>query len=327
MLPLSLLALRAPDPAARFDAFMKAHPAFVATVEASVGGKAAGTGTLRVARPRLLRWDAKGTGFDFSVTSTPEQYVAVERVSKTYDERAPIGGFRLYEARVSPAQDLIPGFLLAGSAANALGGGKPTVTAVAGGDELHATVQSQMGPVELRLVVAPDGQPLRFSSSAGARSWRVLAFAAAKADPAPFRLAPPLGTVPYALPELPTPLAVGEAAPLVGWKKGGRAVDLNEPSRGRPRLLAVLGVDSPPSKSARPFLIDLSRSLPVFLIEKGGVEDPTGALMKRLSPPGTPMFYLVGPDGTVKNLWFGFDPAQGRAWEDEVRAAAKALVK
>ncbi len=324
VLPL-LPVFHAADPAARFDAYMKARPAFVATVEASSGGQRVGTGILRVARPRLLRFDAKGAGFDYSMASTPEAYVEIERTERVYDERTSIGGFRIYPSRIDPdAQGLIPNFLLAGSTAGAFSGLKPTVAAVAGGDELRATAQTQMGPVDLRLLVAPDGQPLRFSSTGGGstRNWRVVSIIPGKADPAPFRLAPPLGYVPHALPEMPTPLAIGEPAPLVGWRKGGRAVDLNDPQRGLPRLLAVLGTDSPPSRSARPFLIELGRSMPVFLIEKGSVEDPSGALIKKLSPPGTPMFYLVGPDGTVRKLWFGFDPAKGKAWEDEVRAAA-----
>ena len=200
------------------------------------------------------------------------------------------------------------------------GGLKPTVAAVEGGDEMRATAQTPQGPLELRLLVDPQGRPVRFS--AGPRAWRVTAFDPGTADPAAFRLELPLGYVPYALPEMPAPLAIGEAAPLVGWRKGGRTVDLNEPRRGKPRLLAVLDAERP-SRVARPFLIELGRTVPVFLIEKGGVEDPTGALLKRLSPSGTPMFYLVGPDGTVRKLWLGFDPAKGKAWIAEVREAAK----
>ena len=317
MLPALLFA---PDPVARLDAYLRGHPTFVAAFEASVGGKPAGKGVLRVARPRKLRLDVKGDGFDYSVSSTEGAYMEVERVEKTYDERPAIGGFRIYDPRLSPASSLLPSFLLAGSTAAIFGGQKPSVTPVGTGDELRATITTPQGPLELKLLVDAAGKPTRFSS--GPRSWRVTAFGAGTADEAVYRLEAPLGYVPFALPELPTPLAIGEAAPLVGWRKGGRAVDLNEPQRGRPRLLAVLDAETP-SRSARPFLLELGRTLPVLLVEKGGVEDPTGRLMKRLSPPGTPMFYLVGPDGTVEKLWFGFDPAKGKAWVAEVRAAAK----
>lgn len=326
VLPL-LFAVRVADPAARYDAFMKARPAFVATVEVSAAGHVLGTGTLRVARPHLLRFDAKGAAFDYSAASTPEAYVDLDRAQKTYDERPSTGGFRMYGSRVNGfAQGLLPSFLLPGTAVAALGGVKPTAATVKEGDELHSTSQTPMGPVDFRLVVGPQGQPLRFSVSGaipgGGKVWRVVSIASASSDPAPFRVVPPLGYTPFALPDLPIPLGIGEPAPLVGWRKGGQSLDLNEPDRGRPRLLAVLGTDSPPSAAARPFLIELGRSMPVLLLEKGGIEDPSGALMRKLSPPGTPMFYLVGADGTVKKLWFGFDPAKGKAWEDEVKAAA-----
>ncbi len=325
MLPVLAFALLAADPGERFDAFMKAHPAFRADFAVSASGRAAGKGTLRVARPHRLRFDVKGPGTDFSLESTPEAYVEVERTERTYDERASTGGFRTYESRISGAPTLLPGFLLAGTVANVFGGNKPIVAPVAGGDELRVTIQSPAGPVVLRLVVAPSGRPVAYSSEGprGDFAWRIAAFDAIGPDPTPFHVELPLGFVPHALPEMPVPLQVGEAAPLVGWRKAGKPVDLNEPDRGRPRLLAVLSPDSLPSRAARPFLIDLGRTMPVFLIEPGGVTDPSGSLMKRLSPPGTPMFYLVGPDGTVKKLWLGFDVAKGKAWEDEVRAAAK----
>lgn len=324
VLPFVPLLLAA-DPGARFDAFMKARPAFVATVEASVGGRTTGTGTLRLARPRQMRFDVKGAGLDYSILSTDKAYIEIDRIGKVYDERPPIGGVRVYEGRISPGQSLIPSFLIAGTAQALFGGEKPSVAAVAGGDEMRATLSGPAGTTEVRLVVDPSGKPLRFSASgpSGQRSWRVLSLGAPP-DEAAFRLTAPLGFVPFTLPELAAPLAIGEDVPLTGWRKGGRPVDLNEPQRGRPRLLAVLSPDSPPSRAARPFLIELGRSMPVFLLEPGGVEDPTGALMRKLSPPGTPMFYLVGPDGTVKKLWFGFDPAKGKSWEAEVLTAAKA---
>lgn len=329
MLPALAFALLAAEPAVRFDAFMKAHPTFLATLAFSSGGRTVGKGALRVARPRLLRFDAQGKGFDFTLVSTPEAYIEVERTQKVYDERPSTGGFRAYESRISGASAFLPGFLLSGTSKGLFGGLKTTVTAVPGGDEIHATAQTQTGPVELRLVVAPEGRPVAYSEKgAGSdREWRVTAVEAGTADPAAYRLEPPLGYVPHALPDLPAPLAIGEPAPLVGWRKGGRPLDLHDPQRGRARLLAVLDPASPPSRAARPFLVELGRTMPVFLLGPGDITDPSGALMKRLSPPGVPMFYLVGPDDAVKKLWFGFDPARGKAWEAEVLEAAKAGAK
>ena len=320
---LALLALAA-DPAARFDAFMKAHPTFVATVEVSAGGKKVGTGTLRFSRPRRLRFDFKGAGVDYAVSSTEASYIELDRAERIYDERPSTGGGQLYDPRVSGGRVALPSFLLQGRAASVLGP-KTTVAPVAGGDELRATVATQTGPLELRLRVDPKGRPLRFSqkSTQGERAWSVTSFADGKPDLAAYRLEAPLGYAPFALPEPPVPLQVGEAAPLTGWRKGGRTVDLREPQRGKPRLLAVLGTDCPASRAARPSLNTLAGAMPVFLIAPGEITDPSGALLKRLSPPGTPMFYVVGGDGAVKALWFGFDPAKAAAWEAEVRAAAQ----
>lgn len=325
MVPALAFALLATDPAARHEAFMKAHPSFVATVEYAVGGKVVGKGTLRVARPRRLRFDFKGSGIDYAVTSTEGAYMEIDHAGGIYDERPSTGGFRMYDSRVSPAQAFVPSFLLVGSTAGVLGGDKPKATEVAGGDELMTTTQTQSGPLEQRLTIDAQGRPIRFfqKGSGGSRAWRLLSFVDASADGASFRLEPPLGYVPFALPELPEPLAIGESAPLTGWRRGGKAVDLAEPQRGKPRLLAALGADCPASRAARPTLIALGKSLPVFLIGPGEITDPSGVLLKRLSPPGTPMFYLVGGDGKVKGLWFGFDAQKSDVWQNEVRAAAR----
>ena len=324
MVPALALFLLAAEPAARFDAFMKAHPTFVATVDFSAGGKAVGTGTLRLSRPRRMRFDFRGKGFDYGVSSTEAAYVEIDRIERVYDERPAIGGIRMYESRVSPAQGFLPGFLVAGVAAGVLGP-QATSTAVAGGDELRTTTMTETGPLERRLLVDPQGRPVRFwrKSNGEVREWRVTSFGEGKADPAGYVLEPPLGYVPHALPDLPYPLQIGDDAPLTGWRRGGAAVDLHEPQRGRPRLLAVLGADCPASAAARPSLAVLARSMPVLVIGPGEITDPSGAQMRRLSPPGTPMFYLVGVDGTVRGLWFGFDPAKAAAWQAEIAAAAK----
>lgn len=325
MIPVLALLAQVSDPGARFDAFMKARPNFVAVVDAVAGDRTIAHGTLRVVRPHRLRFDVKGTGFDYTVVSTESQYLEVERNERVYDEHASNGGLRIYDSRISGAPGFLPAFLLAGSTARLFGDLKTTVK----GDEIHGHMEGPMGLVDLTLTVNPQGQPLSFASrtSDGFHVWKVVSIQAAKDDPAAFHLTAPLGFVPHALPDLPFPLAIGENAPLTGWTKGGRPVDLNEPDRGRPRLLAVLGADCTPSRAARPFLIELGKTMPVFLIGPGDITDPTGQNLKRLSPPGTPMFYLVGPDGTVKKLWFGFDPAKGAAWETDVKAAAAEATK
>ncbi len=324
MVPALALLLTAADPIARYDAFMKAHPTFVATVEVSANGKAVGTGVLRLSRPHRLRFDFKAPGVDYSVCSVEKTYIELDRVEKVYDERPSTGGGSIYESRVSAAQGLLPSFLLHGAARATLGA-KTTAVAVAGGDEIRATVETPNGVIELRLLIDAKGQPLRFSQKGqgGERAWRVATFAKGKTDLAGYILEAPLGYVPVVLPELAYPLQPGEAAPLTGWRKGGQAVDLREPQRGKPRLLAVLGADCPVSRAARPTLASLARSMPVLNLGPGEITDPSGASLKRLSPPGTPMFYLVGGDGKVKALWFGFDPSKAAAWEAEVRAAAK----
>ncbi len=325
LLPLLGHGHTGPDPAARYDAFMKAHPTFVATLDVTSGGTVAKT-TLRVARAaRRLRFDAKADSLDYSVSSVETGYVELDRVSRKYDQRPSIGGFRVYESRFSSAPGLMPGFLLSAKTTAVLGIGKPKVTAVAGGDELHSTVTTQNGPLELRLVVDPQGKPVRFSrvGVGGSTAWRLTSFADVAPTLAPFQVVPTAGYVPYALPDLPTPLAIGETVPLTGWRQDGKAVDLGAIQRGKPRLLAVLGDDSPPSRAAEPFLKDLGKNLPVFVIGPGGITDPSGTRLRRLSPPGAPMFYLVGADGKVLKLWFGFEAAKGAAWEGEVRAAAQ----
>ena len=321
LLPLALALVRA-DPAARLDAYLKAHPSFLATFSAGAGGPPLVAGTLRVARPDRLRLDARGNGLDYTAVSTPATVLELDRIEKVYDQHPPIGGMRLYESRISGALGFLPRFLLAASVKGVFGNLKVEPV---GEGEMRATVQTQMGPAHLRLLVDPQGRPTLFASKGpdGTREWRISAIERSPADSPAFRVVPPTGYVPHALPDLPAPLAIGQAAPLTGWRKGGATIDLKDPRPGAPRLLAVLGTDCAPSRAARPFLIDLGRTMPVMLIEKDGIADPSGRLMARLSPPGTPMFYLVGADGKVRKLWFGFEAAKGAAWEAEVREAAK----
>lgn len=326
MLAACALAVLALDPAARLDAFLKAHPAFVAVTELSVNDKAVGRSTFRVQRDAArLRFDAKGAGYDYTLSETERGYLEVERVEKVYDEHPPIGGLALYESDLAGALALAPKYLLVDSADKMMGGQKATAT----GDELRANFQTQDGPVELRLLVGPDGSPQRFTSNAGGRtqSWKTVSFVSGTGTLPEYRIEVPLGFVPHRLPPLPTPLAIGSPAPLSGWQRLGKPLDLGVASPGKPRLLAVLGDDCAPSRAAKPFLVELGKSMPVFLIGKGEITDPAGGKLKLLSPPGTPMFYLVGGDGKVKNLWFGFDAAGGRAWEKEVLEAAQGAAK
>ncbi len=313
------------DPATRYDAFMKSHPSFVATVEASLNGHVVGTGVTRVSRPARMRFDFTGSGIDYILSSTELGFIELDRVEKEYDEHPSTGGLRLFESRLSDATGFFPTFLLPPSLKSLLGTQKPTVTPVSGGDELMVVIASPMGSTELRLVVDPEGRPAKFSSKgqSGLHSWRLLSFKPSSPDLSLFKVELPLGYVPFALPELPFPLQVGEEAPLTGWKRAGKPFDLGEPQRGKARLLAVLGSDCPASRAVRPSLAELAKSMPVLTIAPGEIVDPSGTLMKKLSPPGTPMFYLVGPDEKVTNLWFGFDATKAAEWTAQVKAAAK----
>jgi hypothetical protein len=313
------------DPATRYDAFMKSHPSFVATVEASANGQVIGTGVARVSRPQRIRFDFTGKGIDFTLSSTELGFVELDRVEGVYDEHPSTGALRLYESRISIAPTFFPFYLLPPSLKSLFGTQKPTITSVTGGDELQVTIVNPMGSTELRLVVDAEGRPVRFSQKGqnGVRSWRLVLFKSSGSEMPLFRVEPPLGYVPFTLPELPYPLQVGEEAPLTGWKRAGKPFDLGEPQRGKARLLAVLGADCPASKVVRPVLAELAKSMPVLIIAPGEIVDPSGTLIKKLSPPGTPMFYLVGPDEKVTNLWFGFDPAKAADWAAKVKAAAK----
>jgi hypothetical protein len=319
-------ALLAADPAARFDAFMKAHPTFVATFDVSIRGHAIGTETLRVSRPQRLRFDLKGSGIDYTLSSTEKGYVEIDRVDQSYDEHESPGGLRVFDSRIMPvSRNIFPHHVLITKMSAIFGSTKTTVSPVNGGDQISATITGPGGAIEVQLVVDSQGRPARFGEGRPGELtvWRLTSFKDSSPELANYRLEAPIGYVPFALPELPYPLQVGEPAPLTGWRRAGKPVDLAEPQRGRTRLLAVLGSDCPASKAVRPSLQRLAKSMPVLIIGPGDIVDPSGTLMKRLSPPGTPMFYMVGPDGKVTGLWFGFDATKAAAWESEIREAAQ----
>lgn len=317
---LALLAFPPSGPDTRFDAFMKAHPTFTAVVDVAQGRSSLRT-TIWIERPaKRLRFEAKGAGTDFGLSSTEKGYFEVNRVQRVYDEHEPLGRLTHYGSRISGAMGAFPNFLLAGSTKAVFQDLK--VTANARGDELSATFETERGKGQIHMGIDAQGRPVRYEieSPMGHIIWTLVSFSDMKGGLAATYRPLPMGYVPYALPEIPFPLAIGSAFPLRGWRQGNRSVDL---STAKGLLVAVLGSDCPPSASVRPSLARLEKQVPVAIVGPNGLSDPSGALLKKLSPPGTPMFYLVDRSGKVSKLWFGFDAQKAKDWEADVVASVK----
>ncbi|HEY0867400.1 MAG TPA: hypothetical protein VGE01_08480, partial [Fimbriimonas sp.] len=141
------------------------------------------------------------------------------------------------------------------------------------------------------------------------------------------RLEVPNGYVPYRLPTLYGPLAIGQTFPFAGWTNGRQQL-----AKGAATVYAVLGTDCAPSTSSLAALDEIRKSgTKVLLLSdatsvaaaKGRYFDPTGKSLAALSLTATPTFFRVGKDGKVSHLWMGYDPNKRKEFVRDVLAAPK----
>jgi hypothetical protein len=311
---IAILALhsKVSDPFQRFKSFNAVHPTLFVSFSTLVQNRPGIKGTFLIERPSRSLFTSFEGKDKFSASNTERGYVEIDTADRVYDESPSGGGIGVRSSRISSTSGLAPNVILFTDLKRALPAG-PTITVVGDADELHGTAKSQMGTTDVWATVDGQGEITRYRiKSVGPQGSSDLIWNFNYSFPSHLSLASfltplPLGYLPYALPPEPTPLQVGSMVPSQGWRMGGQTVELLDLAHHHPFLLAILD-DQPPSEMAREILA--LHNLRVLVVGRGGLADPSGDRLRLLNPPGAPMFYLVGGDGKVTNIWLGFDRSQ-----------------
>lgn len=329
---------------------MKSAKTFTANLRMTVSGAPdEGAGSISVKAPDYLVFKMKWGKSDYSFSVRQNDIVAIERESKTYREYGGIGGFFIPEPDISrtPAYGF-PAAIMAGTLKAMVPDGVPlkadgkgTIEGVAV-DYVSGTWQVQVGSITARAAIDGLGRPVEFerklSGNNGAFTRiRVGGYRVNEPmSPADFATPIPAGFVPETLPADSYPVNVGEKFPLKGWTALSGSANLETLTAKKVLFLAVGSPHCEASKRAAASVRAIAKSVE----SKGGVAaaistdpakgqspvfatipnfyDPKGQAFDRLRAPGTPMFFLIAPNGRVTRVWYGFDVAKTGAFSNDV---------
>jgi len=322
----------------------------------SAGGQYVGVGKLILEKPSSQRYTMKLGASDYLFIANPKGQIEIEHRRRRYREFPP-------DARLTSPAGLLsytpsiafPLPLIVGDVYSIL----PTNTRFAHGgeregpngleDRLSATYDTMMGRQTMILFIDKVGRLTRYELQGEKREDGFLSMTItnyAKNVPVPasnFRLEYPLGYVPDGLTPHEIPLQPGDKIALGEFlsSESGKKARLPAGSKG---VLAILfGADCEPSRrliqAAQEAKADLaSAGLEVALIAASSqAKSSSGFPQFRVASgdpfevflsPGTPLTFSIDPDGIVRQVWFGFDPAGlaqlKKEWAESVKIDGKA---
>lgn len=285
-----------------------------------------GSADLVMLRPNDFLYTMKLGGNDYAYSASDEGVVEVERSTMTYSTWPSWIGLISPESRFS---DMIAaGFPALFHSAWVTSSKWPTFE-YKGSDQINGEKTDHLYRLDpasgiYDFWIASDGRILRYRVNDGAGSAIQYTFSNYRFNGpvtlANLHVALPLGSNPYALPDVAIPLGIGKPFPTQGWQNSsGATVDI---SGGKPVLVVVVDEESDAAANMAEPLTAIGKSVAIAIVPDGPsakppttlaslplFTDPSGRLLEKLSFPGTPMCYLVAPDGTISKLWFGYDPA------------------
>jgi hypothetical protein len=322
--------------------FMKSAPAIEARFTVRQASGPAANATMLLQRGSKVRLDSKWRDSDYSFVTTKGGLMReLERSSRMYDEMEVNAPYAFPASEISSTPEFVLPFFIGSTDLRDVFGPNskktPLGPSTIDGNQVHGVrfeVMTQLGMEYGEFALKEDGtlvEARRYSRSADNRDkgriWRFDSIKSIPSIPAErMELDIPNGYVPYRLPDVPGPLAIGQPFPFAGWT-GGPAL-----KKGSRTLYALIGEDCPPGEASLPALKDLGAAgLKVVVLSeaanaasaKGRYYDPSGKSLDALMAPATPVYYLVGSDGKVQRLWMGYDPAKRKAWVSEIKAALK----
>jgi outer membrane lipoprotein-sorting protein len=326
------------DPLAKYESFMKSHPALEVDFKMSINGKEVGQGTMKIKRPGLMLFKSSGDGFNYTLSITPNDYLELEnkeadpdtgQAFSRYDEFPSQAKLEVYDSEISPLGNAtIPGVLLSPNLKEIFAD-KYDSTQDGTSTVLHRKFQGFRGPEETWATIDEEGKitvlKRKITRQQGTQEldWKFGHYSVpSDVSLKAFQAFIPAGYKAYTVPRLKRPLAIGETAPTQGWKLHGKTVDLVRQAHNKPFLLVYAQPGSLPADRALAWLDGIKGKVPTFIIGQDGLSDPDGTRVEELAPPGSPMFYLIGSNGKVEKLWFGFDPDRPAGFRDDVLRTA-----
>ena len=337
------------DAAARFEKFMRSANSLKVDMGLKVSSVAEqGKGLFQMKRPEHLLFAMKWRMSDYSFSIAGEQCVAIERGSKVFREYGAIGRYFLPEPDISATSEYaFPLPLLTGSlrfvvptGVKFVAAGKTTFDG-APADLVRAQYTVPGTNVTVEGKIDKQGKLLEFTTKYGGDEPQIrsLSFRNYRVNPtlsdSSFVTEIPVGYTARTLPPDSHPIEFGESWPMDNWMPVSGSGNLKALAQNRVLFIAIGDPDCEASMRSVRAIDALAKRIE----DKGGVSvaicpsqsspkpvyksvpnfyDPTGRLFSRLRIPGTPIFYLVSPKGTVTRLWYGFDSAQSAEFAKDV---------
>jgi len=343
---IALLALPLDDVSqvlARADAFLAKNVSFEAEYKFSGYLIKSEPVKLRIDKPDRVRFWANLSLSNYEVSSTEKGWLDVEHRDKVYDDPGVAQGVGLRDSRLSQAFALaFPRFLISQSFSATVPGEKERVltrNAKIGnltGDQITYDMKQPGTSVQYKVLIGADGNVLYYMFKVQSMSgnqegtWELSKFTAKKFQLSDFVLRVPDDYAPVTVPGAGSPLEAESKFYFGKWKQGSQTVDLTEKISKQATLIALLDAAKPSSDCESALKALEAKGIKVLRINgltgEGRLDlptDPTGADLRKLNPPALPFFILRKTDGVLKRYWMGYDPAESKAWQDDVISATK----
>jgi hypothetical protein len=343
---IALLALPLDDVSqvlARADAFLAKNVSFEAEYKFSGYLIKSEPVKLRIDKPDRVRFWANLSLSNYEVSSTEKGWLDVEHRDKVYDDPGVAQGIGLRDSRLSQAFALaFPRFLISPNFSTTVPGEKERVltrNAKIGnltGDQITYDMKQPGTSVQYKVLIGADGNVLYYMFKVQSMSgnqegtWELSKFTAKKFQLSDFVLRVPDDYAPVTVPGAGSPLEAESKFYFGKWKQGSQTVDLTEKISKQATLIALLDAAKPSSDCESALKALEAKGIKVLRINgltgEGRLDlptDPTGADLRKLNPPALPFFILRKTDGVLKRYWMGYDPAESKAWQDDVISATK----
>lgn len=342
-LALGVVLQSPPAAFSKFEANFKGMKSVVAEfkITQTPGGVGSGAATLVASGKPNQRFSVRWGDAEYVYIQNRQGLLEFERSQKTYREYPPTDSWTQPPGGLEYMPIVVyPSMLISGRLDTMAPPGTPWKASA--NDTYTAEFTTQIGQQRIVVVVTPDGTLKSFSrtvmgvegSTTSTLTFSRIVVNSALTNP-DFRLNPPAGFRAEALPREPLPLSYGEVFPLKGWTGvDGKPTALG----GRGRMLVVVAAPScEPSRALLGFLeknaarLNLGNLSWVIATDRQPirgvaqrwrqVRGTSVAATDQLRSPGTPMMYLLEPNGAIVQVWQGYHPSMNATLAKELTAA------
>lgn len=288
-----------------------------------------------------IDWTIGNGRLDYKFVLNPTLVWDADMDAKVYDETPNYNqSFGLPLSRISNAPALFsPSFLYYGTPLQT-----NVPVQVVGSETVDGVstthISGKAATTQLDLYIASDGKPVRYVTKPDQGRPIIADIVSLVRDKSlpeqTFPGNPPLGFNEYTTPLPLPPAQVGKPFPAAGWKSAkGDSTGLDGAISKREAMVMVTTEDCDPSSAAADALGKMENvNVVVATLSPTGAAprslssfplyyDPTGKVASQVEGPGTPLFYLIGKDGKIVKVWFGYDPDHEAEFLNDVQYTIK----